>query len=79
MNELVLLIIVITLLVLPSLLIKGSKKPLLSYIKMGSVFILLLLVWGLGNEGKWPVKIILSAIAITALFKEYMSLKKTPS
>ena len=76
MNEAILLFMVITLLVLPAFFIKSAKKSLMSYIKIASVFILLLLIWLFDNEGKLSVKVILSALAITVLYREYLSLKK---
>jgi len=79
MNEILLVIITIALLVLPQFLMPVVKKSTSKYIKIVATVILLTLVWVFGNEGKWPVKIILSAIAMTALLKEYLSQKQSPS
>jgi cellobiose-specific phosphotransferase system component IIC len=54
------------------------KKPLSGYIKIVSAIAFLAFIWFFGNEGKLSVKVILSAIMLTVLYREYMSFKKAP-
>jgi cell division protein FtsB len=76
MNEITLFIIVIIILILPQFLMRENKKPSVVYIRIISAIALLILVWVFGDEGKLSVKLILSALILTSLHKQFVSLKK---
>lgn len=76
MNELFLVIIVIGLLFGTQFILRKAKRPLLSYIKIFAAIVLLVLIWVFGGESRIFVKVILSAIALTSIFKELISLRK---
>ena len=76
MSEVIIIAVVIVLLLFPQFLIKRIKKPLSVYIKIVSAIAFLVLIWFFGDDGKWAVKVILSAVMLTVLYKEYLSIKK---
>ena len=65
LNEILLLVIFIAALIIPSLLLKRTRQPLNTYIKLASALLLLILVWFLAPKGSLPVKGILT-IVVTA-------------
>jgi hypothetical protein len=76
MNELILLIIVVALLVTIPYLVSRIKKPQVFYLKIGSTFLLLVLIWGF-NE-KYNLSLLVAAtIVITGIaFKHFLDFKK---
>jgi hypothetical protein len=76
MNEAILFTTVVMTLLFAQFLINRIKKPLSHYLKIISAIALLILVWVFGDEAKLPVKVILTTIMLTVLYKEYLSIKK---
>jgi len=76
MSELILFFVVATLLLLSQLLIRRLKKPLQHYIRIATSIALLILIWFFGGNSNIPTKAILSAVVLTVIYKEYMTLKK---
>lgn len=76
MNEAILFTAVVMILLFAQFSISRIKKPLSHYIKIISAIALLVLIWIFGNEGKLPVKVILTVLMLTALYRQFVSLKK---
>ena len=74
MNEILLLIGAIVLIMVSSNVIPRIKNPLRIYVRIAAGTLLLAFVW-LSNEMKVPISIILTAIVLYGLYKEYMLLK----
>jgi chromate transport protein ChrA len=74
MNEILLLIGAIVLIIVLSTVITRVKNPLRFYIRIVAGTLLLAFVW-LSNEMKVPISIIVTAIVLYGLYKEYILLK----
>ena len=77
MNEILLVIVVIVLLLgFQLIFVRIIKKPLLHYIRILSAIALLILIWLFAKDSNIPVRIILSIIALSSVYKEFRSLKE---
>jgi len=76
MNELVLFIVVASILLISQMLVSKFKKPMLHYIRISVSIALLVLVWFFSGDHHIPIKVVLSAISLTVLYREYINLKK---
>jgi hypothetical protein len=76
MNEIFLLIVVVGILFGLHFLINRIKKPKLQYLKILVAIALLLLIWIFDRNGHFGPKLILSAIALSVLFKEFFFIRK---
>jgi len=79
MNEIILVAVFLVILFGSQVLISRIKKPLLYYIRISSSIVLLLLVWLLAGNGNIPVKVMMSAIALTSVCNGYLSIKRFQS
>lgn len=79
MNEIILFIVVIAVLFGSQVLIRQIKRPLLHYIRILAAIALILFVWLFSRDGSIPVKVILSIIGLTGIYKGYLSIKKLRS
>ena len=77
MNEVLLLIVVIILLFGLQILLTRIKKPLSGYIKISASIGLLLLIWLFGNDSGIPIRVILSVLMLSNVYREFLSLQKT--
>ena len=77
MYEIFLLAIVIVLLVGLQLLAGRINNPLLLYLKASAAIALLLLVWLFGKDNNIAVRVILSVLVLTSVYKEYLASRKT--
>lgn len=75
-SEIILIIIAIAIFAGIHFGLKKIKKPYQNYIRIGSAIALLLLAWVFGGDGGMSYKLILSAVAISSIYKEYLSLRK---
>ena len=78
MNEILLFIAVAIVLIASQFLVKRIKAPLLHYVRASNAIALLVLVWASNTDGRLSVKVILSALMLGVLFREY-STKKAPA
>lgn len=69
LNEILLIVAVMTVLIIPYLIMKRIKQPMNTYIRLISGLLLLVLVWFFGNENSVPIKIILTAIIVSGAIK----------
>ena len=76
MNEVMLIVVVVVLIIGVQLLVARLKKPLLNYVKIIAAIGILILIWVFGGDSSFGPKLILSALALTTLWREYFSLKK---
>jgi hypothetical protein len=74
-TEILLIVVSIIILIGIHLLIKRVKRPYQNYIRIGSAVVLLLLAWVFKGDGGIGPKLILSAVAISSLYKEYLALR----
>ncbi len=79
MSEIILVVIVLVILFGAQVLVNKIKRPLLHYIRIFAAIALILFVWIFGTEGSISVKVILSALVLTSLYKEYISIRKFQS
>ena len=76
MNEIILVIIFLAILLGLPFLINRIKKPLVYYIRILFAIALLPLVWLFSEDGNIGLKIILSVLALTSLYRGYFSIKR---
>jgi hypothetical protein len=79
MNEIILFFAVAAVIIAAQFLMKGLEKPLLTYIRVFAAIGILILIWAFNAEGRLGVKIILSALMLSVLFKEYSNKKRQPN
>ena len=77
MTEILLLIVVVILLFGIQILLTRIKKPLSGYIKISASIGLLLLIWLFGNDSGIPIRVILSVLMLSNVYREFLSLQKT--
>jgi hypothetical protein len=76
MNESILFLVVAVLLFSTQIAFRQVKKPMVFYVRILAALTLLLFVWIINKNSNLAPKILLSAIALTSLYKEYISAKK---
>jgi hypothetical protein len=76
MNEIILLIVFTVVLLGSQFLSKKIRKPNAHYIKIFTAILLMILIWLFDKNGHYGPKIILSALALSVVFKEYFLLRK---
>jgi C4-dicarboxylate transporter len=80
LNEILLILAVIVVLTVPYFLLKRTKQPLTTYIKLAAGLFLLILVWFFApSESKIAIKVLMSTIVVTSAIKtikEYLDYSK---
>ena len=76
MNEIILFATFIILLIGIYLLSNQLKKPILNYTRIIAAIALLVLIWVFGRGTPVGPRILLTGIAITAIWREYFSSRK---
>ncbi len=69
LNEILLIIGVISVLIVPQLLLSRIKQPLHTYIRLGSGLLLLILVWFFSNDASWPIKVFMTTVVVSSAIK----------
>ena len=77
MNEMLLLIVVIVLIFGIQILVKRINKPISCYVRISASIGLLLLIWLFGNDSGIPIRVILSVLALSNVYREFLYLQKT--
>jgi hypothetical protein len=77
MNEIIVVIVFVGILLGFQLLSKTSKRPRAHYLKIFTAVALLILVWVFDQDGHFGPKVVLSALALAVIFKEYFLLRKS--
>jgi hypothetical protein len=76
MSEIILVFVFVAILFGLQVFTKQIKKPLIHYIKISAALAMLILLWIFGGNGNIPLKVILSVLMVTSLYREYLSIKK---
>jgi hypothetical protein len=79
LNEILLLVVFIAALIIPPLLLKRTRQPLNTYIKLASGLFLLILVWFLAPKGSVPFKGILTILVVASgikTLKDYLEFSR---
>ena len=78
MEETILVVGIIVLFLFSYILIGRIKNPLtLLYVRILAVIAMLILIWVFGGESKIPIRVILSTIVLSSLYREYKIFKKS--
>ena len=62
MNEWLLVITVVVLIIVAQLVLRQLKQPVITYVQITCTVLLNVLIWGFGEQDKWPVNIIMTAV-----------------
>ena len=69
LNEVLLIIACIAALVIPSLLLKRMRQRFITYVRLVSGLLLLILTWFIGDEGSLPIKVLMTTIVVSSAIK----------
>ena len=79
LNEVLLIIACIVALIVPSLILRRTRQPLNTYIKLTSGAFLLILFWFFADEGSLSIKVIMTTIVVSSTIKtlkDYMQFSR---
>jgi hypothetical protein len=78
MNEIILVIVVVTLMLVIQVALKKMRKPILLWVRVVAALLLMILVWICSDKENIPVKALLSIVVLSSLYKEFFSKKLQP-
>ncbi len=77
LNEVLLILAGLTVLIIPTLILKRIRQPLNTYIKLTSGLFLLILVWFFADHNALPYKVIISTVVIAGAVKTIKDYKES--
>jgi hypothetical protein len=81
MNEWLLVTVCIAIILITLFTVRRFKQPILTYVRLVSSLLLLVLVWGFAEEAKLPLKVLMTVFALTSAakaIKDYQKLYTSP-
>lgn len=79
MNELLLIVVCLVVFITSQFLLTRVKQPALTYIRVISALILLVLVLFFAAEGRWSAKLVLVVLAIFGMIRALAEYRKSPT
>lgn len=76
MNEWLLVVVVLAIFVVVYLSVRQIKQPYITYVRLLSSVLLMILVWGFAEEGRWPYQLGLTALAIYNVINTIIDYRK---
>ncbi len=77
LNEILLIVVAMTILVIIPSILKRIKQPLNTYITLTSELLLLILVWFFTDNGSLPIKVIMTLFVIASAIKSIKDYKES--